>query len=106
MTPRTITVTLAREDLSTIHGWSNYVRFSNGGEDWDSEDERVRDVVYDALHPFLAPCLSDRLDPVTTGDMLADAQNRYPLGAAASARRAARAALDLTRNGHPEGGTP
>lgn len=56
-----------------------------------------------------------------TADMLTEAQQRHPLdlaarcgwlrhiadapGAAAWARRAAREALDITRNGTPEGGS-
>lgn len=70
-TARTITARLTYADLSTIHGWANFVRHSPGEDGptgWDAEDERVRSLVYELLHPFLAPCLADLLDRQVSQD--------------------------------------
>ncbi len=53
MSAPTVTLTLTKDDLSTLHGWANFVKFTPGEETWEDEDERVRKIVYDALLPLV-----------------------------------------------------
>ena len=63
MSGRTVTLTLTHGEADRIHGWSSFVRHSSRGN-WTDGDEAARLKVYEeALHPFLAPSLADRLDP-------------------------------------------
>lgn len=54
---KTITLELTYDELSCLHGWGNFVKFTPGEDTFDERDERVHLKVYEALHPWLAPCL-------------------------------------------------
>lgn len=43
---------LTKLDLSVIHGWANFVKYSPDGG-WDEEDQRVRQMIYEELLPLV-----------------------------------------------------